>query len=315
MERSLSTAAASPSTEQPRISVTTRVIQATSPVTRIAFGPCGNFAMLMGSRVKEYDAERKETRVVSNDLGNRTFDYESDTGILRLSPPQEGRVEAIVVTDLGTRRRLAAVGLSFARIQQDTIRLGKDGPEYVAWTASKTGSLTGTVFSGPVLITPNTLVVLAEPDVDARVLMEGDDVYTIVRTPDARTVVRCGAEPSGFRIPSDPDLSAWTSVVRTRRHALVSGIYGHITDLRHPDRITESPWKIIGDPHRLPGGAVTEAHNGSKRALVWLNEEGMHTLPATSPLKSLVRTGKRELTGWHMRGLQLVIRTYTLPLD
>ncbi|MEI6510685.1 MAG: hypothetical protein WCO25_01430 [Candidatus Uhrbacteria bacterium] len=298
-----------------RISETTRVIPSTSPVTSVAFGPRGNVAMLTGSRLKEYDADRTETRIVTNDLGNRTFGYDAGTGSLRLDPPKEGRAEAVVVTDSDARRRLSAVGLPFARIQQDTIRLGKDGPEYVAWTDSRTGPLTGTVFSGPVRVIPSEVVVLAESDVDARVIMEGSGIHTILRTPDGRTVVRCGSEPSEFHIPPAPDLSTWTSVIRTRRHALVSGIYGHITDLRHPCRIAESPWKIIGDPHRLPGGAATEAHNGSRRTLIWLHEDGFDCLPATSPLKSLVRTGPRELTGWHMRGLQLVIRTYALPRD
>jgi hypothetical protein len=75
-------------------------------------------------------------------------------------------------------------------------------------------------------------------------------------------------------------------------------------------------WKIDGEPHRVPGGAVAEVRKDKNRAFLWLHENGTNTLPATSPLTSLVRTGPRELTGWHMRGqTELVVRTYTLPRD
>jgi len=307
-----------PATDALRTIVTTTVISVTRPVLRVAFGPFGNVAMVSSSWIREYDGLTKNSRLVTTDVLGKDVRYSPETEKLEIVDATVVDAIAPNVTDAEARERLAAVGLPFVAIQRNTVRRGASGPSYVVWTHSVSTLLTGAVLHGPVLVTPERIVPLSKSETSVRVLMDGDDVHLVERKLESYTrvtVTRLG-ETSGFDVPHDQDLSSWTSVVRTPRHALVSGHRGYVADLRLPGRVTVSDWKIEGEPRRLPGGAAIEARNGTTRAVVWLHENGISVFLAQSPLASLVRTGPRELTGWHMRGQsELVVRTYALPRD
>ncbi len=297
--------------------VTTNVISVTRPVIRVTFGPDGRIALSANAWLREYDGRTRQTRLIATNVGDGRISYAPDSRELLVETIDDVPATP-AVTDGEAGSRLAAAGYPFVAVQRNTVRRGTDGLTYVAWTHSVTTILTGAVLHGPVLVTPERIVPLSKSATSVRVLMDGDDVYLVERALEtyARVTVTKVGEASGFAVPHDQDLSSWTSVVRTPLHAIVSSFRGYIADLRRPEIVMKSAWHVEGEPHRVAGGAVVNASNGTNRAHIWLHENGIDSIPAQSPLTSLVRTGPNELAGWHMRGQsELVVRTYALPRD